>query len=619
MNFLSVEKLSKSYGTKDLFDNISFGLSKGEKVALIAKNGAGKSTLLRIISGEETPDSGSCAFRNDLKVSFLKQEPDFEKDLTILETALIGQEAISKAILNYEEALLNPEDVDKFQDAMDKMDSLNAWDYDSRVKEALTLVHLDDFKKKVSILSGGQKKRLALAQIILDEPDFLILDEPTNHLDMDIIEWLETFLSKSNTTLLMVTHDRYFLENVCNSIIEIDRNTLFKYQGNYSEYLNQKEERIQTENIQVDKAQNLMKKELEWMRRQPKARGTKAKYRVDAFEGIKEKASKKTNDDALELDVSAARMGKKIIELKKVSKAFPGQTVLNDFTYTFVRGERLGIVGPNGVGKTTFLNLLTGDLAPDSGDIDKGVTLSVGYFNQMGLEVKEDKRIIDIVKDKAEFITLSNGVQVSASKMLERFLFDSKQQYAYFSTLSGGEKRRLNLLTVLMGNPNFLILDEPTNDLDILTINVLEDFLENFGGCLVLVSHDRFLIDKLCQHLFIFEGNGVIRDFNGGYSDYRADKLEREKEAVQKKKEEQNNKDKEKAKTTNENKLSYKEKMELDALLEEIPQLEENKKALEEKLAGLTDPEEIVSVSAEYEKLTLEIDAKTERWLELEG
>lgn len=616
MNYLSVENLSKSFGEKTILNNVTFGIAKGEKVALVAKNGAGKSTLLKIMMQKETADSGTLAFRNGIIVSFLEQEKELSKEKSIIETVLLSQVEKAETMMKYEMALLHPEN-EGLTDAMGRMDELNLWDFESSIKELLGQLGLTDFLQPIAQLSGGQLKRLCIAQAILSEPDFLLLDEPTNHLDTDIIEWLEEYLQKTNTTILMVTHDRYFLEKVCNVIIELEDGNIYRYEGNYSLYLEKKEERKAQLLSEIDKAKNLFRKELDWMRRQPQARGTKAKYRVDAFGKLQDKVNTKVNDDKVQLDVIGARLGKKVLEMTDVSFSYEDKCMLKKFSYLFKRNEKVGIVGPNGVGKSTFLNLLCGKIQAQSGVIDFGETVKVGYYNQSGMKFPENKRVIEVVTDIAEFIDLSNGVKLTASKMLERFLFPSEQQYSNVSKLSGGERRRLYLLTILMQNPNFLILDEPTNDLDILTLTILEDFLDSFPGCLMIVSHDRFFLDRLADHLFVFEGNGVVRDFNGNYSDYREYIAYVEQERKEKAELEKKSKDKSSNTASEKPKLSFKEKKEFEEIEAFIAKAEKQKAEIEAKLTTEQDVAKITALSTEYDKIVKDLDAKSERWLEL--
>ncbi|MCB9360980.1 MAG: ABC-F family ATP-binding cassette domain-containing protein [Flavobacteriales bacterium] len=618
MNYLSVEALTKSYGERVLFENITFGISKGQKVAFIAKNGTGKSTFLKILAGKEGYDSGNVVFRNDIKIGYLHQTPEFEDKHTISETIFKSSSAEIEAIKEYERAVLNPDDNERMQQAFEKMDALKAWDYEIRIKQILGQLNIHDLERKIGELSGGQLKRIALAQVLIEEPDFIILDEPTNHLDLDMIEWLEGYLTKENVTILMVTHDRYFLERVCNEIIEFDNKNLYKYNGNYSYYLEKKEERIESFEASVDKAKNLYKKELEWMRRMPKARGTKAKSREEAFYKTEHTAHQKLDKSKVDIEVNVTRLGSKILELSHVKKSFGDLTILEDFSYVFKRFEKVGIVGKNGVGKSTFLDMLTGLQKPDSGIIDTGDTVVYGYYTQNGINLKEDKRVIDTIKDIAEVIPLAKGRVMTAAQMLEKFLFTKDMHYNMVAKLSGGERRRLYLLTILMKNPNFLILDEPTNDLDVMTLNVLEDFLSDFQGCLIVVTHDRYFMDKLVDHLFVFEGDGKIKDYLGKYTDYRNDRKELEEEAKQQSKpkqvEEVKVKEAEKPKT----KLAYKEKLEFESLEKEIPLLEEQKEKLNNQLAeNIADHEELLKLTEELGRITADLDEKTDRWLTL--
>ena len=613
MNYLSVENLSKSYPHRVLFDNISFGIDKGQKVALIAKNGSGKSSLISILKGLDTPKSGQFAFNKEIDVAFLDQAPTLNNDLTVMDAIFEKNSPIVQAIKEYDLALANTENAERFDRALAQMEQLEAWDYEARLKEMLSFLKINNLDQKISELSGGQKKRIALAQVLLDEPDFLILDEPTNHLDLEIIHWLEGFLERSNLTLLMVTHDRYFLERICNTIFELDNGNLYKYSGNYSTYLEQKAQREELEAIGIKKAKNLMSKELDWIRRQPKARGTKAKYRVEAFDGIKEKASKKIDDSRLEIDLQTKRIGKKILEIEHVNKSFGDFCVVDDFSYLFKRGERIGIIGKNGVGKTSFLNLITKTDTPDSGLITPGETILMGYYKQENEDLKPTQKVIDCIKDIAESIPLASGGYISAGQMLEKFLFTPDQQYSPIGKLSGGEKKRLYLLQILMSNPNFLILDEPTNDLDIVTLNVLEDYLESFPGCVLIVSHDRYFMDKLADHLFVFEGKGKIRDFNGQYSDYWEDAKNDKPDKIKKETPQKPIKTEEPI----QKKLSYAEKKEIEELEKETKDLEKKKVELESEIANTTDSKKLVELSTNYSETETRLDEVTLRWLEL--
>ncbi len=612
MNYLSVNNLSKYYGDKLLFENITFFIDKGQKVALIAKNGTGKSSLIRILQGVEPPESGDYKFHKDIKVGFLTQEPAFDDGKTVYQTIMHDENPILKASLQYEQALDVHGDL---QAAMNKMDELAAWDYEQQVKLILSKFLIYDFDQRVGSMSGGQKKRLALAILLLQQPDMFILDEPTNHLDMDMIEWLEEYLSKNNITLMMITHDRYFLENICNEILELENGILYKHKGNYSKYLENKELREENQRVNVEKAQNTFRKELEWMRRQPKARTTKAQSRVDNFENVKAAATAKTQDKPIEIEVKMQRLGGKILELHNIQKVYKDKVVLDKFSHKFQRGERVGIVGRNGCGKSTLLNILVGDEKQDAGNIVLGETVVFGYYNQKGLQLKTDKRVIEVIKDIAEYLPVGKGT-LSAAQLLERFLFPFEQQYNFVSTLSGGERRRLYLLTILMKNPNFLILDEPTNDLDILTLQVLEDFLMDFKGCLVIVSHDRYFLDKLTDHLLVFEGDGKIRDFLGYYNEYR---LQLKEEARLQKSADRNAADFTKQTAPQvRRKLSFKEQEEFKRLEKEIDKLSREKLVLTEKLSsGISNHQEIQELSGKIESIISALDEMELRWLEL--
>lgn len=611
--YLQAESISKRYGEQMLFEAISFTIFKDQKVALIAKNGAGKTTLMEIIAGIDSPDSGQITVTNDIKIGYLKQDPDLNENLTVLQEALRSDNPALDVIAQFEAAVKH-NDQQEIQRLTTKMEELNAWDFDVRVKQVLSQLKIDDFDQRVGELSGGQKKRLALANILVNEPDLLLLDEPTNHLDLDMIEWLEKYLEKTNCTLFMVTHDRYFLDRVCNEIIEIDQNQTYDYQGNYSYYLQKRQERIEQEQASTEKAKNLLRTEQEWMRRMPKARSHKAKYRIDQFYDLKEKASQTRQEDNLELNVASSRMGKKIVEIDHISKAYGDLQLIKDFSYKFSRFEKVGIVGKNGTGKSTFLNVITGAVSPDSGTIDWGQTIKIGYYQQEGIEFKPDEKVIDVIKNIAEVIQFEDGQKMTASQLLTRFLFPPEVQYNFVEKLSGGERRRLYLCTILMQNPNFLILDEPTNDLDIMTLNVLEDYLAAFGGCVVIVSHDRYFMDKIVDHLFVFDGKGSIRDFPGNYTIYRnqvEEEARKKVETVSKPKPVQ-----EKPKPSN--KMSYNEKREFEQLEQEIEQLETEKAELEQALnSGDLSPDELTEKSKRFGVLTDELDEKEMRWLEL--
>jgi ABC transport system ATP-binding/permease protein len=616
LNYLTLEKVTKTYGDKVLFRDIDLHISRGDKVALVAQNGTGKTTLLRLIAGEEKGEGEHCKvlMARDIRVGYLKQEPDFPDDWTVMEAIFESENPLIRAIRQYEEALLYPDKAKNMQAALTKMEDLKAWDFESKIKEILFKLNITELNKTIGHLSGGQQKRLALAKLLIDEPEFIILDEPTNHLDLDMIEWLEEYIRQANLTIFMVTHDRYFLERVCTLIVELDKENLYKYHGNYSEFLEKKATRFENETIEVGKAQKLMRKELEWIRKMPKARGTKAKSRVDAFDRIKEKASNKVEKQEVQIDIKGARLGSKILELNYINKQYDDNVLIKDFFYKFKRNERVGIVGKNGVGKSTFLKLITKEIRPDSGTVVIGGTVKFGYYTQDGIQLKSDKRVIEVITDIAEYIPLEKGQKLSASQLLERFLFDKKHQQVFVSQLSGGERRRLYLLTVLMENPNFLILDEPTNDLDILTLNVLENFLLDFPGCVLIVSHDRFFMDKLVDHLFIFEGEGVIKDYNGNYTEYRANKKieDRQQDKAPKEKKQRVKPDDDKPK------LSYLERKEFNRLEKEIEKLEERKAAITEKFNDLNlSSEEIQKLSVELGQISQSIDEKEMRWLEL--
>ncbi|HET8887217.1 MAG TPA: ABC-F family ATP-binding cassette domain-containing protein [Salinimicrobium sp.] len=614
MNYLSVENVSKSFGERVLFEDLSFGLNEGDKVGFVAKNGTGKTSLLNILAGTDAPDSGQVVYRKEIKTAFLSQEPNLDPELTIEETIFASDNEILRIISKYEKALENPDDSEAYQKAFELMDAHQAWDFETQYKQILFKLKLDDLHLKVKTLSGGQKKRLALASLLLNKPDLLILDEPTNHLDLDMIEWLEEFFKKEKFTLFMVTHDRYFLERVCNEIVELEEGQLYSYKGNYSYYLDKKEARIAFEDTNTNKAKQLFKKELDWMRKQPKARTTKSKSRISDFSEIKEKAQKRRNDHQVQLELNMERLGTKIVELHNISKSFGDKKLLEKFNYNFQRGERIGIIGENGTGKSTFLNILTGTLQPDSGKITVGETIKFGYYTQRGLDIKEDQKVIDVIREFGEYIPLKKGKQISAQQLLERFLFDRKKQYDFVAKLSGGERKRLYLCTVLIQNPNFLILDEPTNDLDIVTLNVLEQFLLDFPGCLVVVSHDRYFMDKIVDHLFVFKKNAEIQDFPGNYSDYRA--YEESEEETPSKPANTSEK-KNWKKTDSGSSLSYNEQKEFSKIEKQIANLESEKEKLQQRFLEPLSPEEIKENSIKLQELQDEIDLKTERWFEL--
>ena len=620
MNLLTVENISKSFGELSLFSNISFGINKDQKIALIAKNGSGKTSILNILSGKDSSDSGQINSRKGIRISFLEQEPELDPKLTVEETIFASDNEVLKVIQNYEHALLNPEDADAYQKAFEAMERYDAWDFETQYKQILFKLKLEDLDVKVGLLSGGQKKRLALANALINRPDLLILDEPTNHLDLEMIEWLEQYFAKENMTLFMVTHDRYFLERVCNEIIELDNGQLYSYKGNYSYYLEKKEARIEQEAVEQHKSKILFKKELDWMRRQPKARTTKSKSRIDDFHTIKEKASQRRKEHEVQLEINMERMGSKIVELHKISKSFPNKPILDQFEYNFLKGERIGIIGKNGTGKSTFLNILSGTVQPDSGKVIIGETIKFGYYTQKGITIKEGQKVIDVIREFGDYIPLMKGKQISAQQLLERFLFDRKKQYDFVEKLSGGERKRLYLCTVLIQNPNFLILDEPTNDLDIVTLNVLESFLLDFPGCLLVVSHDRYFMDKIVDHLFVFRGNAEIEDFPGNYSDFRTyedSNIQEIKASKEKANEVKNTKNSWKEEETGK-KPSFLEQKEYKQLEKEIKKLESQKVEIQNKFTDSTlSGDEISTLSIQLKEITDAIEEKTERWFEL--
>tara|TARA_R110002096_G_C14657316_1_gene727180 strand:- start:5180 stop:7069 length:1890 start_codon:yes stop_codon:yes gene_type:complete len=625
MTYLSTENLSKQFGLKPLFQNLTFGISKGDKTALIAQNGTGKSTLLKILAGKETADAGEVMVRNGIRIGILEQEPEMDDSMTISQFIAHGDNDMVNIVKAYDKAVAaqaedyNTETQNAFDKALAAMDAANAWDYEQRLHQILSVLNITDLDQSIASLSGGQRKRVALAFVLLDEPDLLILDEPTNHLDVEMIEWLEAYLTKSKMTLLMVTHDRYFLDRVCNHILEIEDSKLYHHNGNYAYFLQKKEEREEVYAIEVAKAGKLAKKELEWMRRQPKARTTKSKSRIDAFYETEKKANSGKVKQEIKLDVSVSRIGGQVLELQKVSKSFGDLTILKDFDYSFNKGERIGIIGKNGVGKSTFLKIVTGVEPVDSGEVLSGQTIVYGHYKQEGIKFKESERVIDVIKEVAEVIKLSNGDQISASQFLEHFMFDSKMQYTPVSKLSGGEKRRLGLMMVLIKNPNFLILDEPTNDLDLITLEKLEVFLSEFGGCLIIVSHDRYFMDNLVDHYFVFEGNGEINDFNGTYQEYKTQSLELEAESrkdADKKVKQTSNAPKSAPKE--EKKLSFKEKKEYETLEKEIAKLEAEKTKLETEIgSGKAHYDKLQELTYRYGEVKTEIEEKEFRWLEL--
>ena len=616
VSFLQVDSLSKRFGEHLLFENITFSIAQNQKVALIAKNGMGKSTLLRIIANKETPDTGTVIFRNDITIGILDQDPELNPENYVFEEVFNTENPTLKLIKAYEQAVQD-NDTAALEELIPQMDALAAWDYETQIKQILSELKVDKYSQRIRELSGGQKKRVGLAKVLISNPDFLILDEPTNHLDVEMTEWLEDYLDKTKATLLMVTHDRYFLDRVCDKIVEIDDFGIFSYDGNYSYYLEKRDERIDARNASIDKAKNLLRTEQEWMRRMPQARSHKAKYRIDNFYKIKDVASQNTTEQQLELDIKGQRLGKKILELEHVNKSFGDLCVLKDFSYKFVRGEKIGIIGRNGIGKSTFLDIITRQIEPDSGTIEIGETVVYGYYKQAGITFKEDDRPIDIVKNISEKIDLGNGRIMSASQFLEYFLFPDKLQYSLVAKLSGGERRRLYLLTVLMSNPNFLILDEPTNDLDIMTLNVLEEYLKSFQGCLIIVSHDRFFTDKIVDRVFAFEGDGVIKDFPGNYTQY---KNKKEEEELQRKQAEKKTaptpkpmREKEKVR-----KLTFKERQEMQQLESDMENLNAEKSELENILnSGTPEADKLVKSAQRIAEIINLLDEKEMRWLEL--
>lgn len=623
VSYLQVDKLTKSFGDRILFEDISFGIAKGEHIGIIAQNGNGKTTLLNIIAGIEDYDSGSITFHSDIKVGYLMQNPSFAPELTILQACFNSPNETVQAISRYEKALYDNEP-QSLHDAIEEMDRLKAWEYEHRVKSILSKLNIKNFEQPVKELSGGQIKRIALANILITAPDLLILDEPTNHLDIEMTEWLESYLQHSNVTLLMVTHDRYFLDRVCTQILEIDDHTLYSYKGNFSYYLEKRQERMEVQNAEAARARNLFRKELDWMRRQPQARGTKARSRIDAFYALEEKTKQRRDTQTVKLDVKSSYIGSKIFEAQYVSKSFGDLKIVDNFYYNFARYEKMGIIGANGTGKSTFVKMLVGEISPDSGRFDIGETVRFGYYCQEGLHFKEGMKVIDAIREIAEEIILDDGRKLSASQFLQHFLFPPQKQHDYIYKLSGGEKRRLHLCTVLMRNPNFLVLDEPTNDLDITTLSVLEEYLQGFKGCVIVVSHDRYFMDKVVDHLLVFEGNAVIKDFPGNYTDYRewkVDKLRKERQQENSEKEKKKQDKRQETGATHSNskrRLTFKEKKELEELDKLLPQLEEEKSRLETELSsGTLSTDELYAHSTRISELIQLIDEKETRWLEL--
>ena len=622
ISYLQIDKLTKSFGDLVLFEDITFGIAQGQKVGLIAKNGTGKTTLLNIIAGKEDYDSGAVVFRNDLRVGYLEQMPHYPDGLTVLQACFYSPNETVRLIAEYEQAMASG-DHSNLEDILLRMDNLKAWDYEQRAKQILGQLKIHNFDQKVETLSGGQLKRVALANVLITDPELIILDEPTNHLDLEMTEWLEGYLSRANISILMVTHDRYFLDRVCSEIIEIDRKQIYQYKGNYSYYLEKRQERMDALNAEVDRASNLLRKELDWMRRQPQARGTKAKYRIDAFYELEKKAKQQHEVGNVNLDVKASYIGSKIFEAEHVSKRFGDLKIVEDFNYIFARYEKMGIVGNNGTGKSTFIKMLMGEVEPDSGRFDVGETVRFGYYSQDGLQFDEQMKVIDVVQNIAEYVDLGDGKKMGVSQFLNYFLFSPEKQHNYVFKLSGGEKRRLYLCTVLMRSPNFLVLDEPTNDLDIVTLNVLEEYLRNFKGCAIVVSHDRYFMDKVVDHLLVFRGNADIKDFPGNYTQYREwkelqDQLEKEAEAARRAEiaptmEKTSRPEKEQKK-----KLTFKERKEFEALEVEIPLLEAEKAELETAMSsGTLSNDELLAKSERIATVIEEIDEKTMRWLEL--
>jgi ABC transport system ATP-binding/permease protein len=622
MNYFQAENLSKSYAEKLLFENISFGIDQGQKVGFIARNGAGKTTLINIMMNNDIPDSGQCTFRNGITTACLEQDPQFAPDQTIYQTLLSDNTTLTRTIREYEEIVTKQErepgsvGTAHMESLIARMDELQAWDHETRIKQIITKLKLEDLDQPVGQLSGGQQKRVALAKVLIEEADFIIMDEPTNHLDLDMIEWLEEYLSRQKLTLLIVTHDRYFLDRVCNEIMELDRGKMYRYKGNYAYFLEKKQERENAMVAETERARNLLRKETQWMRRQPQARTTKSKARIGAYYELKEKATMNVDAQPNEIKIQAARIGKKILELEAIHKKFDDKVIIRDFSYIFKRMEKVGIVGMNGSGKTTLLNIITQSLQPDKGTVTTGETIKYGYYRQDGLRVDENKKVIDVIKDIAEHISVGKDLSFTAAQFLHYFNFPYGVQNDYVRKLSGGEKRRLYLVTVLMQNPNFLILDEPTNDLDIATLNVLEDFLSDFPGCLIVVSHDRYFLDNLVDHIFVFEGDGKIKDFPFNYTEYQLKKAETGQQ--EKKAEKAITPKIEKPKIQEKTKLTFKEQKEFESLEKEIPELENKKALLLEKLnSGTLSPDELQQVSSHYQETEKLLEQKENRWLEL--
>ncbi len=627
MNYLTAENLSKSYGTKPLFTNLSISLSENQKTALIAANGSGKTTLLKILAGKETTETGQVVVRKGITVGYLEQEPLLVNTATIRENLFMSDNKMLQLIGEYEVALVmsetNPGDTTELESLMHQMDDMNAWDYEAKVSEVMGKLNIHDLNQIVENLSGGQRKRIALAKLLIEEPDLLLLDEPTNHLDLDMIEWLESYLKRLRKTLLLITHDRYFLDNVCDTILELENGEIYQYKGNYSYFLEKKEERRMMLASEMDKTQNLFRRELDWMRKQPKARTTKQKARIDSFHDTEEKVSNKVEEKRMSITMQMNRMGSKILELENVCKQYGDKILLKDFSHTFKRGEKIGILGRNGTGKSTLLKMIMDEVRPDKGRIKSGETIVFGYYSQDGLVMKEDKRLIDVAKEICEYVDTGGGNYLPVAQFLQHFNFDYQKQHTFVSKLSGGEKRRLYLMTILLKNPNFLILDEPTNDLDIVTLNILEDFLAHYQGCLLMVTHDRYFMDRLVDHVFVFPGNGIVRDIHGNYTEYRLLLEEEKREALAKEKPKVVEATPAKAskddfKGTPVKKLSFKQKHELEQLEKEMQGLEETKLKLVEKMGSGLPHNEMLLASKQYDEVLKTLDEKTMRWLELD-
>ena len=613
-SYLQIEDLTKSYGDRILFDSITFGVNEGDKIGIIAKNGTGKSTLLNIISGKEVADSGDITFRSDLRVSILEQMPDFKEGTSVLDCCIHDNSKIANIISKYETAILNGNS-DEINHAISLMDSADAWDYEDKLKQTLSQLKITDLNANINTLSGGQRKRVAIARVILENPDLIILDEPTNHLDIEIVEWLENYLTRSRVTLLMVTHDRYFLDRICNKIIELDNKQIYTYEGNYDYYLRRRRERIEAMAAELAKVKNTLRREQEWMSRQPQARAGKAKYRIDSFYELKKRSQVDLTERNVNLEVNSSYIGSKIFEAEGISKRFGDKIILDEFTYTFARYEKLGIIGNNGAGKSTFIKMLQGLIPADSGDWNVGETVRFGYYSQDGIEFDENKKVIDAITEIAEDVVINGEVHYSPMQFLNHFLFSPADQQKYIHTLSGGERCRLHLAAVLMRSPNFLILDEPTNDLDIITLGILEEYLCNFKGCVIVISHDRYFLDNIVDHLFVFDGNGIVKDFPGNYSDYRKwlEEFTKEKESTNK----QPEKKTEKHKTERQPKMTFKERKEFEQLTVDIEYLNSEKDELDALFNSGSEIPDIIEKSARYNEIKEMLDEKEMRWLEL--